>query len=124
MKTKELIRLLQEEDPEGECEACVGNVDIHFVERGPAYYDGSLQVLTRDPDNKFYNITGGKYVRTGGKVNIHTLSITDAISNDPENFKVDYSELSESSREATQKAHEALREWHRKFDIQMDREKF
>jgi len=31
MKVKELIRRLQEADPSGEIEACVDNIDIHFV---------------------------------------------------------------------------------------------
>lgn len=121
MKTKELIRRLQEEDPSGEIEVCVGNVDIHFVERMPAYYDGSLQVLKRDENNKYYNIVGGKYVRNGEKVSIHILSITDAISNAcsvDRKFDVDYSQLSEQSAKSTQKAHADLIEWHRKLDIE------
>lgn len=121
MKTKKLIALLQEEDPSGELDVCVGNVDIHFVERLPAYYDGSLQVLERDEDCKYYNITGGRYVRAGEKVNIHTLSITDAISNAAgreKPFPVDYSELSSDQAEATKKAHDGLREWHRRLDIE------
>ena len=77
MKTKELIRQLQDADPSGEIEVCVGNVDIHFVERLEAYYDGTLQVLTRDETRKGYKIVGGKYKRTGSKINLHTLSISD-----------------------------------------------
>lgn len=127
MKTKELIRRLQEEDPSGEIEVCVGNVDIHFVERMPAYYDGSLQVLIRNKNTKYYNIVGGKYVRSGDKVNIHTLSITDAISNAcsvDSKFEVDYSELSEDRAKATKKAHDDLREWHRKLNIAHEQEYF
>jgi hypothetical protein len=127
MKTKELIKRLQEEDPSGEIEVCVGNVDIHFVERMPAYYDGSLQVLIRDYNTKYYNIVGGKYVREGQKVKIHILSITDAISNAASvdaNFEVDYSQLSEESAKSTQKAHADLREWHRKLDIEHEKEYF
>lgn len=92
MKTKELIRLLQQEDPSGEIECCVGNLDIHFISREPAYYDGALQVLTRDEtETKYYNIIGGKYLRTGEKIQFHTMSISD-ILDDPK-ATVDYSQL-------------------------------
>ncbi len=127
MKTKELIRLLQEADPTGEEEACVGNVDIHFVEALPAYYDGALQVLKRDESKSpYYNIVGGKYVRSGTKVVIHTLSITDALHNagaDGE-FEVDYSELPTDRIESAKKSHEEIREWHRKLDVEMEMDYF
>lgn len=124
MKTKELIRQLQEADPTGETEVCVGNVDIHFVQRLPAYYDGTLQVLERDPTTKYYNIIGGKYKRSGDKVNIHTLSISDAISNSPQDFVVDYSELPADRAESTKKAHDDLREWHKRLGNQLEWENF
>ena len=84
MKTKELIRQLQEADPSGEIEVCVGNIDIHFVERLPAYYDGRLEVLKRDEDCEYYNIIGGEFVAEGDKVMINTLMIEDAIWNNPD----------------------------------------
>lgn len=127
MKTKEVIRQLMEADPSGEEEVCVGNVDIHYIESLPAYYDGSLQVLTRDPTSKYYNITGGKYRRSGMKVVIKTLSITDAISCAHEGEKdcqIDYSELSERDQVETKKAHDQLREWHRKLDIELEWDNF
>lgn len=126
MKTKKLIDLLQKADPSGELEACVGNADIHFVERTPAYYDGSLQVLIRDENNPFYNIKGGKYVRSGSKVQIHTLSITDVICNETLDNKcvIDYSELGEDQAEATKKAHEELRDWYRDLDIENEKSYF
>ena len=83
MKTKELIRQLQEADPTGEEEVCVGNTDIHFVEVLPAYYDGRLQVLKRDETCNYYNIIGAEFVAEGKKIAIHPLSIKDAIFNDP-----------------------------------------
>jgi hypothetical protein len=76
MKTKELIRLLQEQDPSGELECCVYNVDIHCVECLPAFYDGSLQVLKRDHSkNPYYNVIGAAYVDQGHKIVIKPLSI-------------------------------------------------
>lgn len=126
MKTKKLIELLQQEDPSGEIEVCVGNVDIFFVERLPAYYDGSLQVLERDESLNGYNIIGGKYVRSGHKVVINTLSITDAISNcgSAGGFKVDYSDLNEISAESTKKAHDELISWHKDMEIRLEKSHF
>jgi hypothetical protein len=79
MKTKELIRQLQEADPSGEIECCVNNADIHFVNVEPAYWDGCLQVLKRDETNPYYNIIGAKYTSKGDKVVIRPLSISDAV---------------------------------------------
>jgi hypothetical protein len=79
MKTKELIRLLQEADPSGEIECCVGNEDIYFVACEPAYYDGTLQVLIRDKSKKDYNIIGAEFRRDGYKIQFHCQSIEDAI---------------------------------------------
>jgi hypothetical protein len=124
MKTKELIRLLQEEDPTGEEEVCVGNVDIHFVESLPAYYDGAAQVLEWEETKWGRRYVSGKYVRSGTKIQIHTLSIQDAISYREDGFTVDYSELSADQRERTKKAHDALREWMRDMHVQHEREHF
>jgi len=86
MKVKELIRQLQEADPTGEIEACVGNIDIHFVSREPAYYDGSLQILKRDParTGRCYDICGAEITNEGHKIQINTLSVRGAIWEDPE----------------------------------------
>lgn len=93
MKTKELIRLLQEADPEGETECCINNNDIHFLDKMPAYWDGILEILQRDHSrDPYYNICGAKYTTKGFKINIRSLSITDAIGNDV-NIKIDYSEV-------------------------------
>lgn len=84
MKTKDLIARLQREDPSGELECCVGNEDIYLVERLPSYYDGDLEVLVRDPANKFYNVVGAKIMRGGFKVNLRPLSLDEALQNDPD----------------------------------------
>lgn len=76
MKTRDLIAALREEDPSGELEVAVGNIDIHFVEKEPAYYDGCLQVLKRDEaKTDCYNIVGAEIRGSGAKIVIHTLSI-------------------------------------------------
>lgn len=120
MKSKELIRILKEIDPTGETEVCVGNVDIDCIVDMPAYWDGSLQVLQRDEKN---NIIGAKYVRTGEKLQIYPLSISDAIDGRYE-FKVDYSELNPERAEATRKAHGDLREWHERLQIELELNNF
>jgi len=66
-----------ESDPSGELEVCVGNVDIHFVERQPSYYDGCIQVLKRDESLSGYNIVGAELRSKGDKLSIHTYSIED-----------------------------------------------
>ncbi len=86
MKTKELIRQLMEQDPTGEEEVCVNNVDIHFVQREPACWDGHHQVLIRDESNPYYNIIGAEYRSEGIKINITPLSIHSAIYCDPKMF--------------------------------------
>lgn len=106
MKSKEVIRQILEADPTGEVEVCVGNLDIHFIHSEPAYYDGPLQVIERDESKKGYNPVGGKYKREGDKVVIRTVSIRDCIASNPDTFKVDYSELSENDRIATEKNHD------------------
>lgn len=126
MKTKELIRLLQEEDPSGEVECCIGNEDIHYVSTMPAYWDGRLQILTRD---KFYNITGGKVTSRGNKIKIHPLSIEDAIYNHVERarkcdrirgskFPVDLSELGNEEYKKEWKA--KIEQWHDEIEKIID----
>lgn len=103
MKTKDLIAALQEADPTGEVECCVGNADIHCVYQEAAYWDGCLQVLIHDPAKKpYYDIIGGKYVASGNKVVIRPLSISDAIFND-ENLPVYYEGMSEQKQQDYQK---------------------
>ena len=83
MKSKELIRWLQEEDPTGEGEVVVGNDDIHFLEWKPGYWDGKYTVLIRDESKRpYYDIVGAEYRSDGEKLCIRTMSWQDVISND------------------------------------------
>ena len=84
MKTKELIAQLLEADPTGEGEVCVWNHDIHYVERKPAYWDGRLERLDRDPTKQCYNIIKGRIVSKGDKIQIRPITLEDAIGNDPD----------------------------------------
>lgn len=107
MKTSELIRRLQEADPSGDLEAAVGNHDILFVARTPAYYDGDLQVLVRDPaEAPHYNVVGARIVRSGDKVCIESHSIADALSENPD-LPVEY--VGEGPAQHSRRAIEHLR---------------
>lgn len=90
MKAKELIRRLQQFDPE--VEVCVDNKDIYFLEPKPAYWDGKLQLLLHDPSKRGWSIVGAKVVEKGEKLNIVALSIEDVIWDVPD-LPVDLSEL-------------------------------
>lgn len=118
MKTKELIRQLQEKDPSGEMDCCIGNVDIYFVSVDPSYYDGCKQILIRDEKNSYYNIIGAKIVSDGQKVVLHELSIKSMLWNDPDS-PIEYDEYSERSYK---KAHDNIRKEVREFIIEMENE--
>jgi hypothetical protein len=113
MKSRELIRLLLEEDPTGETEVSVGNIDIFGVHLEPSYWDGKLQLLIRDESKKpYYDVVGGKYCVRGSKITITPMSITDVLWDDPD-VPVDYSELgqyAEKYREADDKTRQASRD--------------
>ena len=62
MKTKELIKQLQELDPEGICEV-FGDGDIYCLEKLPWYYDGKPGILIRDESKKpYYDIIGMRQI--------------------------------------------------------------
>lgn len=124
MKTKELIRRLQEEDPTGEEECCVGNCDIFFVEALPAYYDGCNQVLIRDPAKApYYDIVGGKYTEKGLKISLRTMSIPDAIFENAD-MPVDFSDLHETRRERYEKVIEEKRKTTREIRNGIEKDHF
>lgn len=73
MKSKELIRLLKEEDPSGEIEVNIDGSDIFSVENLPAYYDGSLKVLIHDESKKpYFDVVGVEFRRNGRKIRLHS----------------------------------------------------
>jgi hypothetical protein len=83
MKTSILVKLLQEADPSGELDVCVGKEDIFIVGREPAYYDGCHEVLIRDWSRSDYNVVGAEIRCQGEKIRLRTLSIEWAILEDP-----------------------------------------
>jgi hypothetical protein len=106
MKTKDLIKLLQEEDPSGEIECCVGNADIVAVEQMPAYYDGKLQILSKDEKGR---IIGAKYKGSGLKLKIKVMDICDALFSYPD-LAVDYSDLSSANAEEFKRVDDEIRD--------------
>ncbi len=111
MKTKELIRLLQLEDPSGELECVVGGCDIHFVDAAPGYWDGPYEVLVRDENKSCYNIIGGKFTTEGTKINIRRHSIEDAIFSNPDiSIEIEYGYSDKSREEYLRKNIESWRE--------------
>ncbi len=75
MKTKDLIKHLQEIDPKGEFEVCIENADIEYLDVLPAYYDGRITVITeRDEHMRSLKseVTG-----SGTKINLFRHDWTD-----------------------------------------------
>jgi hypothetical protein len=124
MKTKDLIRELQEADPSGEIEVCVNNVDIFCVTTEPAYWDGRLQLLVRDEKLKpYFDVVGGKYVTSGSKVVIQPMSITDVLWDNPE-APVDYSELGEATEQRYKATDDETRKAARDVELKVDMDAF
>lgn len=115
MKTKEVIKLLQDADPSGEleCFGC-GNSDITYVDCLPAYYDGSGQLIIRDEKGR---VIGAKFLRSGNKVCIRTMDIEDALWDNPD-LPVDFSEIQEwhNYRENVEKIRKEVKEYIERFE--------
>jgi hypothetical protein len=89
LKTKELIRRLNQLDPSGEIEVVVDSADIYFLSKEPMYYDGRPIRLLRDPDleGKAYSITGFEIMETGEKIRIRIMGAADVIADFAENHR-------------------------------------
>jgi hypothetical protein len=127
MKSKELIRQLQEYDPTGETEVCIHNADIHYISVEPAYWDGRLQVLVRDKSKEpYFSIVGAKYVTKGDKICLNPMSIQDLIGCEQDGVKmdIDYSALGEPRATELKQAHEKTREIHRDIDLRCEMNMF
>lgn len=124
MKVKELIRLLQEEDPTGETEVCVDNIDIFSVHTEPAYWDGKLQLLIRDDSKKpYYDVVGAKYVTKGCKIVLHPMSVSDVLWDNPD-AEVDYSELHPSSVASYKEQDDKTRQRSRDVELKVEMDGF
>lgn len=86
MKTNDLIKLLQKEDPDNICDVCVGNHPVYFVESQPYYYDGRQEFVERQDG---LPIRGG-YPSGTRKIKIHYDTLEDALLDNP-NMELDLS---------------------------------
>jgi hypothetical protein len=103
VKTKELIKQLQEADPSGELEVNAAGEDILYVDRLPGYYDGCYEVIKRNDDGDTISI---EVKTTGEKIIIKTEGIKDAIA-DNDDVKIIYD--SDYAREHYEKRIEEIR---------------
>lgn len=131
MKTRELIEQLMKADPSGELECCVNNVDIYFVAPEVGYWDGCQQVLLHDESRKpFYSIIGVRFNSKETKINLTTVDWRLAISDDPDDFIVEYdSEYTRNKYEVIvekerQAARDAENSVDRQFFVSWAKEKF
>ncbi len=116
MKTKELINLLNNIDPDGELEVCCGNRGIVCAGTQPSYYDGCIKIPILD--EKGY-IIGAKISSTGRKLQLYELDIEGKFYDDVD-FPVEYDEYS--------KKHyfEKIEKWRQtaiEFEMELEREK-
>ena len=72
LKTRELIKALQDADPGGDNEVVVGGNPISFVHKYPGYFYGP-----------YYNVIGYRFTRADDKVRIHTMDLEDVLLEDP-----------------------------------------
>jgi hypothetical protein len=75
MKTKDLIKLLQEADTSGEFEVLIENSDIESLDVLPAYYDGRITVI-KERDKNFRPIKS-EVTGSGVKLNLYRHSWTE-----------------------------------------------
>lgn len=79
MTTKDLISLIQQADPSGEIEVCVGTEAVIGVDKIPSYYDGSLPVFHYEGNR----LVAASMLRDVWKVRIYTRSIESALVDHP-----------------------------------------
>lgn len=123
MKTKELIKRLQELDPEGDMEISIDNHDIYQVE---LHHAGENGMLSRIISNDNGRVIGAKVIDKGLKISLSYLTIEDLIWNDPdlpvqidvasEEAREDWEEVISSIREEARAAILEIYEWSKAID--------
>lgn len=110
MKSRELIKRLQELDPDGECEV-FGDGDIYCLEKLPWYWDGKPGILIRDENLKpYYDVIGMRQIteKDGDKIYINCLGVEDVFG---DNGKANLiCEGDERFKESAKRAREEYRE--------------
>ena len=84
MKSKDFIKMLQEEDPSGECYVRLNGGFPYYVEAKEGYWDGAYQYL--DEDGNFCTST------QDWKIDVYSMNIEDFVENnfdknDPDGFE-------------------------------------
>ena len=102
MKTKDFIKMLQEEDPSGECHVRLNGDPIWFAEQKAGYWDGPYNYIKKGKDGKYTWIASTK----GHKVDIHTMDLFDFAERFKGNWeemkkhiKIEYDYLDDGERE-------------------------
>lgn len=103
MISSELIKALQESDPEGTSEVIIDGNPIHFVHNYPGYYDGAYIKLLEGKEPRAI------IAKVGRKVRLHTLSIDDIIFDDP-TARIEFEGLNKQDEERWLKRISDLRE--------------
>lgn len=76
MKTKELVKILNDIDPEGEMDVCINNQDISgLICAEPAYWDGRLQKVTKR--DKYGDALETTITTGGSKINLSPIDLCD-----------------------------------------------
>lgn len=136
MKTKDLVKLLLEEDPTGEAEVCVGNTTIYDTKGvEPCYYDGRYIEVKMDPEARTRNNCNGVtevVVRSKGtKLNLLTIDMEDAFLDNPEAvFTIEntmarpgeWTETVEEYRKQGRELHGKLEQMQKEHDERNDKE--
>lgn len=86
MKTSELIKLLQDTDPNDECDVCIDNYPVSSLTKDPSYWDGRLQYVDRSTTP----IKAGWRQEPKYKIKIRYESIQDILEDYP-NLEIDMS---------------------------------
>lgn len=81
MKVSELIKKLQELDPNDEAIVCVENHPVSSVSRMPWYWDGRLEFIERDKTHTPIKVG---YKDTGSKIKIYYDTLEDALMDNPD----------------------------------------
>ena len=117
MKTKELIRRLQEADPTGGEHCCIDNADIGEISIEPAYYDGGLHIIERDEDGLPVR---GRRTRRGKKIVLTPLTIGDCL--EYPGFTVEYA--NEEDRRRYEKQDLEAHRLDKEIDFSVERDTF
>lgn len=80
MNTKDFIKVLQQEDPEGTCEVVINNQAISGIIKNPGYYDGAYWIALDKEGNSTLNYPDFiKKTAFGSKVQISTWDPEDIV---------------------------------------------